>query len=368
MLSNEDPSAFYHEENEKAKVSGHSDVTSRNLETRSYCASTPKEMVAGTVNRPMKRKEIEVRRYTGKDSVEDYLLQFELAARHNCWTDQEKTSSLLCALDGQARGVLAEIDDIVTVSYEEVRRTLLARFGPADFPAAHEQTLQQLRLSPGQNIRELSQEVQRLTRRAYSDLTGRARNQLMVGFLLRAIPERDIVFYIRDKEPRNLDEVCCLYERFRLLSSTSNHRHPTARGINSEEKGSDVDESPPSPAMRSFMDRTSHCLSQLSSAVERLSVASPSAAQSETPSATSASAYRGNIPKKPCPKCGHVGHWSRDCPLHSGTRETTDRARCFECGQPGHRWQNCPALQQSGNDRGSTSAPDDRSAVPHPEQ
>jgi len=191
----------------------------------------------------------------------------------------------------------------------------------------------------------------------------------MIGFLLRAIPDRDIVFYIRDKEPRNLDEACCLYEWFRLLTSTGNHRPLTARVVNSEERGSIVDESLPSPAMRSFMDRTSDCLSQLSSAVERLSVAPPSAAQRGTPSATPASAYQGNIPRKLCPKCGQAGHWSRDCPLHSGTsREATNRARCFECGQPGHRWQNCPALQQSGNEMGSTSAPDGRSAAPHPGQ
>ena len=122
----------------------------------------------------------------------DYLLQFELAARHNYWTDQEKAFSLLCALDGPARDVLAEIDDITSVSYQEVRWALLARFGPADFPVAHEQALQQLRLKPGQNIRELSQEVQRLTRRAYGDLAGRTRNQLIVGLLLRAISDRHV--------------------------------------------------------------------------------------------------------------------------------------------------------------------------------
>lgn len=213
MLSSSGHSALYHEEEEKVRVDRSPHMTvpdpeapGRFLGAVGYSVSTPmqREATPGTPWRGhMKRKEIEVRRYTGKDSVEDYLLQFELAARHNYWTDEEKASSLLCALDGPARGILADIDDIVTISYEDVRRALLARFGPADFPAAHEQALHKLRLSPGQNIRELSQEIQRLTRRAYGDLVGRARNQLMVGFLLRAIPDRDVVFYVRDKEPRN---------------------------------------------------------------------------------------------------------------------------------------------------------------------
>ena len=115
------------------------------------------------------------------------------------------------------------------MSYQEVRWALLARFGRADLPAAHEQALQQLQLNPEQNIRELSQEVQRLTRRAFGDLAGRMRNQLKFRFLLRAILDRDAVFYIRNKEPRTLDDVCTLYERFRLLSNSGSQRRPTAR-------------------------------------------------------------------------------------------------------------------------------------------
>jgi len=84
------------------------------FETRSHYSYTPLQRDMAPEPRRINGKEIEVRRYTGKDSVEDYLLQFELAARHNYWTDQEKISSLLCTLDGP---VLAEIDDITSVSY-----------------------------------------------------------------------------------------------------------------------------------------------------------------------------------------------------------------------------------------------------------
>src|SRR6218665_1547588 len=244
------------------------------FETRSHYSSTPLQRDTAPEPRRIQRKEIEIRRYTGKYSVEDYPLQFELTARHNYWTDQEKTSSLglLCALDGPARDVLAEIDDITSVSYHEVRWALLARFGPADLPAAHEQALQQLQLNHGQNIRELSKEVQRLTRRAYGDLAGRTRNQLMVGFLLRAISNRHAVFYIKHNA---LDDVCTLYERFRLLSNPGSQRHPTARVAQIEEGeetvgaaqdggNTNVSECALSHAMQTLMDRTSRCLEQMS--------------------------------------------------------------------------------------------------------
>jgi hypothetical protein len=85
-------------------------------------------------------------------------------------------SSLLCALDGPARGILAEIDDATAVTYQDVKRALLARFGPAKCPAANKQALNLLRLGPGQNNWESFHEILRLTKRTYSGLSGAARN------------------------------------------------------------------------------------------------------------------------------------------------------------------------------------------------
>ena len=39
---------------------------------------------------PTHRREMEARRYSGKEPVKDYLLQFELTARRNGWTDTDK--------------------------------------------------------------------------------------------------------------------------------------------------------------------------------------------------------------------------------------------------------------------------------------
>ena len=41
------------------------------------------------VRRPAKRKEIEPRRFNGKENVDEYLLQFELTARRNGWGNDD---------------------------------------------------------------------------------------------------------------------------------------------------------------------------------------------------------------------------------------------------------------------------------------
>jgi len=113
--------------------------------------------------KPVKRREVEAHRFSGKENVEEYLLQFELTSRRNRWDDDEQSSALLCALDGAARGILAEFDDTLSVSYTEVKQALLRRFGPTQFTEVHEQALTHLRLSKGQNVRELAHKIQRLT-------------------------------------------------------------------------------------------------------------------------------------------------------------------------------------------------------------
>jgi len=81
-----------------------------------------------------KRKEIPARRFSGKESVTDYLKQFELTARHNRWSDEDNATRLLCTLDGQGGSILAQIDDLGKIRYSKVKQKLLQRFGPTQHP------------------------------------------------------------------------------------------------------------------------------------------------------------------------------------------------------------------------------------------
>jgi len=171
--------------------------------------------------RPPKRKEIEARRYNGKEPVAEYLLQFELTARRNGWSYPEKTTSLLCALDGLARSLFAEIDDIDAISFAAVKNLLTKRFGPISLPDVHEQALQDLKLSRGQPIREITTEVSRLIKLAYPEFDTVARERLAVKARINATNDKDTMFYIKEKDPQSLEEVCALYERYNVLTGHS---------------------------------------------------------------------------------------------------------------------------------------------------
>jgi len=314
-----------------------------------------------------KRKEIEARRYSGKESISEYLLQFELTARRNGWSDPEKAVNLLCALDGPARNLLAEVD-IDTVSYPTVKDLLTKRFGPVNLPEVHEQALQELKLGRHQPIREMTTEVTRLAKLAYPEFDENARERFAVKALINSIPDQDTVFYIKEKNPRNLDDVCFLYERYKVLTGHPVSSRPTAvKSVKPSEPPQHAEEPPKNQMVESMAKQLAHlteCVNKLLLNQQR------SAAPAQAPAPHTnfpppnfgytpdfqgprpllshgnfGDPPRQEAPRKPCPRCKQHGHWLRDC---------TQPEVCYKCRQPGHRRDECPA-HLNGN--GPTSAP-----------
>jgi len=147
------------------------------------------------------RKETEARRFNGKESVHEYLLQFDLTSKRNRWTDAEKALNLLCALDGNARSILSEIDNVDQTSYADVKKILIKRFGPIQLTEIHEQALKDLKLSRGQLIRELAPEVVRLTKLAYPEFNTTARERMANQSLTMQSPIGTSFSTLRRKTP-----------------------------------------------------------------------------------------------------------------------------------------------------------------------
>ena len=281
-------------------------------------------------SRATKRKEVEARRYSGKESVVDYLKQFELTAKRNDWNEPEKASALLCALDGSARSILSEIDDDDQDDYEQIKQILLNRFGPVSHTEVHEQALRDLRLLKGQPIRELSTEVTRLAKLAYPDFQQSARNRLATNALINAIGDKDVMFYIKDKGPASVDDVCSMYERYRVLTGTTAKRPAAIQGVKPEDDTTADSASSRSEELLSNLAKQSEAqqrqVNQLTDAVTLLlqkqatidppQKPEPKSQQPQTPCTQQqrTSLDYSRPPPGPCPRCREPGHWRRDCP------------------------------------------------------
>ena len=333
--------------------------------SKSSSASPPRKTRAEGATR---RREIEARRYNGRDPIDEYLVQFELLAARNYWTEAEKVSSLLCALDGPARSLLLEWNDPTTVNYKDVKRALIKRFGCTEQVQVHERALYQLRLNKGQSIQDLAHEIRMLARKAYPELDDETRERFNIKSFVRAIPDKTVSYKIKEKNPRTLQQACEIYTCYEALADDSdidckpyttkrNHQVTTVKA--SDFNSNDVESS------------------EHETTYERLAVTTKPAVIKQQDSShvrQNQQPNQGDFPKKPCPLCGQPGHWKKFCPYISVANQPSqqqqpgrqpNRTGCFNCGQSDHRWRSCPNQQSNqGNGKGPAGAPQAWSKAP----
>ena len=229
-----------------------------------------------------------------------------------------------------------------------MKELLNKRFGPILLPEVHEQALQDLRLSRNQPIREMTTEVTRLIKLAYPEFDETARERFAVKALINSVSDLDTAFYIKEKDPRSMDEVCTMYERYRVLTGQTTASKPAAvKNV----KPTETNEPTIANLKEQFSDLITkqaegfnRKLAQLTETVGQLVQNqqmglpgtrnhAPPLGSNRAPVPTSSAppqhpgnfnaAPRSGAPRKPCPRCQQPGHWMRDCPQPEV---------CFLCG------------------------------------
>ncbi len=173
-----------------------------------------------------KLRALDPRRYNGKSPIDEYLAQFEVIARHNQWDKYEQAAALLSALDGTACSIINELDDVASATYVTVREALIRRFGATKRTDVHERALDDIKMKKDDDIKQTAQEIVKLTRRAYPELTASQRERFAIKALISAIDDSDTAFYIKDKEPATINDVCDLYEKYETLCRGHRRRRP----------------------------------------------------------------------------------------------------------------------------------------------
>jgi hypothetical protein len=289
-----------------------------------------------------KLRALDPRRYNGKGPIDEYLLQFEVIAKHNQWDKFEQAAALLGTLEGSACSIIHEFNDATRITYKEVKEALLRRFGATKRTEIHEQALNEMRIKKDDDIRQAAQEIVKLSKRAYPELTASQRERFAIKAMISAIDDPDTTFYIRDKEPKTINDVCELFEKYEALSR--GHRKQRSANVRST--------SDQTGYMDKWMKETDDKFQRLTEAITTLINRETEKANacSKQPETAQPSKVSNNIPKKPCPRCGGP-HWARACP--NNVNCPTSTTACFQCGGEGHQWRHC-----LGNFNRPTSAPD----------
>ena len=121
----------------------------------------------------------------------------------NGWDDSQKLQWLRVRLTGRAQKALHRLPGPVASSYEATRD---ARFEPESRHTRYQAEFQARRKKAGEGWADFANELRSLADKAYPDLQDEARERLSLNTYLSQLPQPQISFSVRQKQPTTLDD------------------------------------------------------------------------------------------------------------------------------------------------------------------
>src|SRR5678815_4377150 len=145
-------------------------------------------------------------KFDGTGSLESFLVQFEVCARHNKWTAADRVDYLRCSLEKAATQLLWDFGAQPSVSYEELVERLRQRYGTEGQAETFRAQLYYRRQRPEENLSDLLHEIRRLVVLAYPVPSNETTQIIAKDAFLEAMRDRELSLKVREREPKNLDE------------------------------------------------------------------------------------------------------------------------------------------------------------------
>ena len=171
--------------------------------------------------------------YDGSGSWDEWTFHFDNVADVNGWDDAQKLRWLRVRLTGRAQKALRRLPDATAVSYGATREALRARFEPDSRYTRYQAEFQLRRKKAGEGWADFADDLRSLADKAYPTLQEEARERLAINAYLAQLPQSQVSFSVRQKQPSTLDEAVAAtleMESYLPLQSTPT---PTPVGVDS---------------------------------------------------------------------------------------------------------------------------------------
>ena len=143
---------------------------------------------------------------SGNDTdFQAFLDQFEVCARMNDWSEEEKANQLVLCMKEKARVVMSQLPLDDKNSYQRMVKALREKIGMRQVPEAAKATLKARRRKVGETLLDLSIDIKRLCGEAYPTLSPASLEQACIDHFTDALGASLAKDVIRSK-PSTLDK------------------------------------------------------------------------------------------------------------------------------------------------------------------
>lgn len=156
------------------------------------------------VRRTVAAPAIKTPRYSGKSDWEAFLAQFELLAHAGDWPIETKALQLALCLTDDALSCLLLLSPEERRDYHALVGSLQRRFGQCVQPGLLRNELNNRCRRPGEPLRALANDVESLSRRAYSHMPPGVQSELARDQFIRAIHPADLRVQVQLQHPQSL--------------------------------------------------------------------------------------------------------------------------------------------------------------------
>ncbi|GBN72270.1 hypothetical protein AVEN_238991-1 [Araneus ventricosus] len=129
--------------------------------------------------------------FDGQKSCPVFKTQFDVVSSANGWNNFEKASQLVTSLRGSAAEVLQGIPSDKLTDLTTIENALEARFGDSHLTQFYRTELKTRRQKPGESLRALAADVERVMSLAYSECPQDIRDSLAAQYFVEAIRDED---------------------------------------------------------------------------------------------------------------------------------------------------------------------------------
>ena len=143
--------------------------------------------------------------FSGKESYEDWMDQFESIAEINCWDDEQKLKWLKVRLKGRALVAYKKFSVTARATFKNAKEALQKRFEPESRKDLYLAEFQTRYKAKTESWPDFGEDLRVLVDKAYPSLDDEARQQLALQRYLSQLDNEQVAFSVKQRKLKTME-------------------------------------------------------------------------------------------------------------------------------------------------------------------